>query len=163
MILLLTLLNSCKEGLGTAGEVELYLLSSFSTIGEGCAIEESSVELNTRALIPYQDLLSYEPATCTFNLSLAAADTVKNLEHSVRGIAFAVTADGELVYTGYFWPSYSSLACQWITTDPLFIFGEKQLKMGLAYPGLMDGENIPDRRNDPHILEIFRNDGKLIE
>ena len=78
-------------------------------------------------------------------------------------MAFAVAADEELAYTGYFWPGYSSMGCQWITTDPLFIGNRNTMTMGLGYPGLIEGTSIPDNRNDPRILEIFRADGKLIE
>ena len=35
--------------------------------------------------------------------------------------------------------------------------------MEMGYPGPVVDSFVPDKRNDPHILEIFRADGKLIE
>ena len=77
------------------------------------------------------------------------------MEHSIGGIAFAVTANEELVYTGYFVPSYSSASVQWIVIDPLFWHLTNRMYVNLGYPGLFEGAVIPDHRNDERILKIF--------
>jgi hypothetical protein len=154
------------------GEVEFYLLENFETVEEGwgCAIDQSTVELASVPLIRYDDLTSYDPAEYTFCITEKAAEAIDALEHSVSGLAFAVTANGEMVYTGYFWPAYSSLACDWITIDPISIDMQAameaeplEMKVELGYPGTMEGQEITDRRNDSRILAIFRRDGKLVE
>ena len=147
------------------GVVELYLLEDFQTAGERCAIDNSTVHLQGEPLIGYDDLLGYDPEDHAFHVSGAALDAVENLQHSVWGIAFGVTANGELVYTGYFWPMYSSLSCQWVIIDPIHMMmaGDGTMRVELGYPGLIEGAEIPDSRNDPSILAIFRRDGKLIE
>jgi hypothetical protein len=43
------------------------------------------------------------------------------------------------------------------------LHGDNELWVELGYPGPIDGVEIPDERNHPLILDIFRRDGKLIE
>jgi hypothetical protein len=157
-------LTSCDRDQGSVtGKVEFYLVAEFNTVGERCAIDLHSVELDPDPLIWYAELLSYNPEEHIFEITDGAKNTIQNLEHSVFGVPFGVTADGALVYTGYFWPGYSSLSCQWIVIDPLFWMGGNSLRVELGYPGLLEGAEIPDLRNDPRILDIFRRDGKLVE
>ena len=154
--------TSCEKWRGDAvGDVELYLLESYQTEDQSWAIQSSSIKLYKAPLIPYADINSYNSKKHIFKISDAAASVVKDLEHSVHGLAFAVTANGEVVYTGYFWPSYSSASCQWIVIDPLMIFGDSELRVELGYPGLFEGVDIVDERNNELILDIFRRDGKL--
>ncbi len=161
---MILLLYSCdKQGNDATGIVEFFLLEAYETVGEGCEIEQGSAKLETAPLIRYADLLQYDAGETTFTISPDAKETIDSMEHSVFGVPFGVTAGGELIYTGYFWPAYSSLGCQWIIIDPLFFRGENKLVVELGYPGQIDGVAIPDHRNDPRILEIFRRDGKLVE
>lgn len=145
------------------GVVELFMLESFETVDASCRIDNSTAKLEHQPLIRYADFLSYDPEGHIFTLSEDAAETVENMEHSVHGVAFGVTADDELVYTGYFWPGYSSATCNWITIDPLSLYQGNELRVQLGYPGMMEGWEIPDTRNDPRIIAIFRRDEKLIE
>ena len=154
--------TGCEKWGGDAeGDVELYLLESYLTEDESCAIEFSSVKVREEPLIGYSDIKSYNSKKHIFSISDAAAGVVTDQVHSVNGLAFAVVANDEVVYTGYFWPSYSSATCQWIVIDPLMISGDNELSVALGYPGLMDGAYIPDERNNEKILDIFRRDGKL--
>ncbi|HBG25425.1 MAG TPA: hypothetical protein DDX10_10330, partial [Rikenellaceae bacterium] len=86
---------------------------------------------------------------------------IKNIDHSVSGVAFAVTANGRVVYTGYFWPMFSSASCNWVTIDPIIAEYAKELKVTLGYPG--DWEGVEDRRNDERIISILSRDKKLIK
>ena len=154
--------KGCEKWGGNAeGDVELYLLESYQTEDESCAIEFSSVKINEAPLIAYGDIKSYNSRKHIFKISDAASVVVTDQEHSVHGVAFAVVADGEVVYTGYFWPAYSSASCQWIVIDPLMVSRDNELSVEMGYPGLMDGAYIPDERNNEKILDIFRRDGKL--
>ncbi len=154
--------TGCEKWGGDAeGDVELYLLESYQTKDQSCAIVFSSVKINKAPLIAYPDFKSYNSKKHIFKISDAAAEVVKDQEHSVNGIAFAVVANDEVVYTGYFWPGFSSMSCQWIVIDPLMISGDNELSVEKGYPGPMDGEYIPDERNNEQILDIFRRDGKL--
>lgn len=160
--LLIVTVSGCEKWRGDAeGGVELYLLESYQTEDHSCAIKNSSVKVREEPLISYADFKSYNSKKHIFKISAAAAGVIKDQEHSVFGLAFAMVANEKVVYTGYFWPSYSSSSCQWIVIDPFMIFGENELRVVLGYPGLFEGADIPDERNNELILDIFRRDGKL--
>ena len=143
--------------------VEFYLLKSFENIDNSCQINESTVVLMSDPLLRYTDLLIYDPNEYTYQLSSKAKDAINALDFPTSGLPFAVTVDGEIIYTAYFWPSYSSMSCQWAVTDPFLIDFNNGLKIELGYPGRFDGVEIPDKRNDPHILAVLRKDGKLAD
>ena len=145
------------------GHVELYLLDSFKTIGYTGQIDEKTIVLKARPLVTYSDFLSYDPATYTFKISNTAREAIKSLEHSVHGLAFAIKANNVLIYSGYFWPGYSSASCDWVVIDPMGLSLDNKLMVELGYPGFMEGQVIPDRRNDQRILDIFAGDNKLIK
>jgi hypothetical protein len=142
------------------GSVDLYLLKSYKTIGSTCQIDESTAVTNESPLVAFSELLSYNSATYTFRVSDAARASIMNLDHSVHGVAFAIKANDTLVYAGYFWPGYSSLSCNWVVIDPLSLYASNDLRVTIGYPG--PGEEIPDKRNDKRILDIFADNNKLI-
>jgi len=164
LAVLLLSFPACDKYSGNAeGEVELYLLESYETAELSCAIDKASVEIRKHPLIAYSDFISYNSKKHIFTIKKSAAKDVEELEHSVHGLPFAVVADEDVIYTGYFWPSYSSAICQWIVIDPFMMFGENELRVQLGYPGQLEGVEIPDERNHEAILDIFKRDGKLID
>jgi len=145
------------------GDVELYLLESYETLGNTCQIDETTVSTKQSPLISYSDFISYKPADYEFTISEKARAKINDLEHSVLGIAFAIKANNTLVYTGYFWPCYSSATCNWVVADPCSLIDCNTLRINLRYPKSNSSVLITDNRNDKQILDIFRRDGKLIE
>jgi len=145
------------------GSVELYLLDSYKTIGSTIHIDEKTVVTKSRPLVAYADFLSYDPNTYTFKISDTAKEAIKSLQLSVHGIAFAIKANNVLIYTGYFWPGYSSASCDWVVIDPTMLLISNELIVQMGYPGLIDGQVISDKRNDQRILDIFTSDDKLIK
>jgi hypothetical protein len=164
LTLLLLSLPACEKYTGDAeGDVELYLLESYENLDQSWGIKRSSVEIESKPLIRYSEFKSYHSKKYLFSITSSAADKIEDLDHSVHGLAFAIVANDELVYTAYFWPSYSSASCDWVVVDPFMLGGRNELHVKLGYPGLLDGMQIPDERNNEAILDIFRRDGKLID
>ena len=156
--------NACDKNEDTNsknGSVELYLLDSYKTIGSGYQIDERTVVTKYQPLVTYSDLLSYNPSKFTFIISDSAKEKIKSVKHSVHGLAFAIKAGNQLIYTGYFWPGYSSQSCNWVVIDSIILNNELNIQLG--YPGLMEGQVITDKRNDKRILDIFADDNKLIK
>ena len=81
----------------------------------------------------------------------------------MQGIAFAVTVNDEIIYTGYFWPSFSSQSCGWVVIDPLSIGFGNSMRVNLGYPSQEFATGVTDNRNASQILDVFRRDHKLIE
>jgi hypothetical protein len=145
------------------GSVELFLLDSYQTIGSTVHIDEKTVVTKSTPLVSYADFLSYDPNTFTFKISDTAKEAIKSLQLSVHGMAFALKANNVLIYTGYFWPGYSSESCDWVYIDPLMLLISNELIVQIGYPGLSEGQVISDKRNDQRILDIFTSDNKLIK
>ena len=164
MLLFFCLFASCKKDVeDVPGEVEFYLLDSYETVNETPEIDPGSVVLAEDPLLVYADLKSYNADEYYFKVTDKARETIEGMVHSVSGIAFAVTANEEVVYTAYFVPSYSSASVQWIVIDPVFWHFTNRMHVKLGYPGQFEGSVIPDLRNDERILKIFRRDRKLVE
>ena len=144
------------------GGVELFLLDSYQTIGSTYQIDEKTIVTKSQSLVTYSDFQSYDPSTFTFKISNTAKESIKSLDHSVHGIAFAIKANNVLIYSGYFWPSYSSASCDWVVIDPMMLLISNELTVQLGYSS-SKVELIPDKRNDKRILDIFTNDDKLIK
>lgn len=152
-----------KDEINSDGKVELYLLESYSKIDNSFQIDEATIKTQTSPLISYADFISYDSTNYTFELSDRAKNMIENMEHSVHGVAFAVKADKTIIYSGYFWPSYSSASCDCIVIDPMMTSIGNKIIVSLGYPGLVQGQVIPDNRNDSRIIEIFKRDNKLID
>ncbi len=139
--------------------ISLHLLDAYEIDGNSRAIDESSVRLSKDALLSDGDFISYDSNLHTFTISTSGRQRIKDLEHSTSGIPFALLADGALIYTAYFWPSYSSASCDWIVTDPI-IMPDNTLSMKLGYASA--SSDIPDRRNHERLINRLRASGRLI-
>jgi len=165
-VLILFSLAGCNKDLvqvGPDAKVEFFLLENYEVLeGYSCAINESQLALAPAPLIKYQDIIWYDRSDYTFKFSASAANLLHDEnQNTLHGQAFAVVADGKMVYTGYFWAAYSSLSCEWLTIDPLNYGDKNEFKARLAYPGPSFASGIPDRRNDERIIQIFKRDNKL--
>ncbi len=152
-----------KEEVNSGGKIELFLLDSYSKIENSFQIDEATVKTKTSPLISYSDFISYDSNNYEFQITDKAKNAIDEVEHSVHGVAFAVKANGILIYSGYFWPSYSSASCDWVVIDPMMTSIDNKIKVSLGYPGLIQGQVIPDNRNDSRIIEIFERDNKLVK
>ncbi|MGF1637068.1 MAG: hypothetical protein ACFCUU_08350 [Cyclobacteriaceae bacterium] len=162
-IILGFLTTGCQQDEVTSdGKVELYLLESYAKFDNSFQIDESTIKTKTAPLIDYADFISYDPKNYEFKISGNARKAIDNIELAVHGVAFAVMANDTLIYSGYFWPSYSSATCDWIVIDPILISDDNKIKVNLGYPGLFNGQIIPDNRNDSRIIQVFERDNKLV-
>ncbi len=144
--------------------LEFYRIRDFQKDGTGFQIIDSSVTLSDSVIIYYDEIVSYDADSYTFTVTGDCADRLNDFElNQIHGIPFAVTVNKQVIYTGYFWCSFSSAGVNWITIDPLNFTGKNQLRVSLGYPGPIYGDYIPDNRNDARILDLLRNDGKLKE
>ena len=165
--ILLFILNNCgqKEEFPTSqGKVEFYLLESFETTGDHYfQIDETFAITEASPFLEFQDLLSYHPNEYFFTISENAKQKIENMDYSVHGLPFGIMVNNELIYTGYFWPSYSSMSCDWIVIDPISLFNDNKLKVNLGYASSIPLTEIPDRRNDPKLLSVFRVNRRLVK
>jgi hypothetical protein len=157
----LVLFDSCGTDSEIRGPIEIYRISTYQIASGTHQIDESSVVTSDMPLIRYADIQAYDATNYFFEISDQARSILLDPSFAQPGIPFAVKAGGKIIYTGYFWWSYSSAFCDWVVADLTFLQADKILQINLGYPGTTDNINIPDRRNDPALLEILRRDGKL--
>jgi len=164
LVFLILCVSACEKKISNVkGEVELYLLEAYETVDKSPEIELQSIVLEQVPLISYSGIKSYHAGEHYFKVTDDAREAVEEHAWTVGGTAFAITADEEVVYTGYFVPAYSSMSVQWVVIDPILWRLNNKMYVELGYPGQVEGVVIPDLRNDPRILDIFRRDGKLKE
>lgn len=145
------------------GEVQIFLLKSFNEKSGTQQIDESSVELEKEAFLNYDDLISYNRKSHTFKIPENKRSLFAINGSTVHFKAFAVLANNELIYTGYFWPEYSSQICDWNVISPIRAEISGDLRVRLGYPGQLIEAGKTDKRNDDRIINIFKRDNKLIE
>lgn len=166
VLLVALVLNSCSKSdpnEATDGDVEIYLVKSFNESDDNDFIDISTVVLEKDPLLDYSDLLSYNSKDYTFKIEDSKKDLFKIDGSTIHFKAFAVLANDEVIYTGFFWPSYSSQGINWVVIDPLTAEMQGELIVSLGYPGMLANEDIPDLRNDSRIISIFKRDNKLVE
>jgi hypothetical protein len=155
---------ACNDDGIPGDSVDFYALTDYQTQGPSMKIIESSVILSDSLIIPYNEIIYYRSKTHTFFITEHLSDILSDFEeHPLGRKPFALVADGELIYTGYFWYGFMSSGCDWVVIDPIDYSGENKITVRLGYPGLIDGDQIPDKRNDPRLLRILKKDRKLID
>lgn len=122
----------------------------------------SHVELADEPIISMDDIVSYDASTHDLTLTLEAFDRLAKLQVPTNGRSFVVCVDNGPLYWGAFWTLLSSQSFDGVTIwQPLGASPSTIVQIRLGYPGqLRDG--VEDPRNDPAVLEAFRQAGKLI-
>lgn len=159
-VLLLIGVSCNKSGQSNIeGGVALHLLSDYEVNNESEReiIFESAVT-EEEPFISYTDLVIYNRTNYEFTITEKAKEKISNMDHSVSGIAFGLMANNDLIYTGYFRPSFSSFANRALVIDPVStsLVNENKMK-------IQSFHGIEDKRNDPSIINIFSRDNKLTE
>jgi hypothetical protein len=153
----------CNDPVDLAGSsVDFYAIADYETMDQSMAIIENTVKLSDSLFIPYSEIFSYNPATCTFRVSNRVSESLSDVQKNpLARRPFAVVCEGEILYTGYFWYSFMSSTCDWVTIDPIDYSDNNTITVSLGYPaGFADPV---DKRNHPTLLKILRRDGKLRE
>ena len=117
--------------------------------------------LEDTPILSLDDVLTYTWETHEMTLTDAAYERIAGLEvPTAPGIPFVVCVDGEPVYRGEFWASYSSAIYDGIAIDVLPAMNKQPLRLQLGYPGpdFFTGE---DSRADARILEALQEADKL--
>jgi hypothetical protein len=157
-------LVSCKDNDLNHSKLEIYLLKSYQKTNNSSQISTESLVLNDTALIKDSEIYSYNMSTYTFKIAENKAKWLGDFQNNkTHGRAFAVTIDKTVIYTGYFWASYSSAGVDWVVIDPLNLSGRNELTVRLGYPGLIAGISIPDLRNDSRIIDVLSKTNRLLK
>jgi len=137
----------------------IYLLRE--NISPQQPVDLDLLELAQHPILSSKDIVSYTRATHDIELTQNGYLTIAALSLPVTGISFAACVNGQPIYTGAFWPGYSSLSFDGIVIDPILASMEHTfIHIQLGYPGL-DFFDAVDPRSDPRILQALDRAGKL--
>ncbi len=137
----------------------IYLLAE--NISPQQPVDLGLLELAQPAILTTKDIVSYTQATHEIELTQKGYLTISALPLPVTGISFAACVNGQPIYTGAFWPGYSSLSFAGIVIDPILASKEHPfIHIQLGYPG-SDFFEALDPRSDPRILQALHRAGKL--
>lgn len=148
--------NGKSRGMGAGDNAgsrfAIYLVKETNTI---TAIEKGigNVELEGNPIISGKDIKSYNWSDHTIEFNEEIYGRIPKVPMS--GLPFVVVADGERIYTGAFWTSFSSVSTDLPVIDVLI----KPFKIVMGYPGKPD--NASDQRNDMRIYKVLKETGKL--
>lgn len=142
--------------------VALYLLDA--SIGSEMLSRTAAQDLarQSQALINETDIIAYDTATHSMQLTAEARQRIDELDFPVNGRPFVICVNETAIYAGAFWPLYSSLSAPNIVVivTPL-LKSDNSLELTLGYPGpdFFEGE---DPRSDPRILDALEKSDKLL-
>lgn len=162
-LLFILVLTACclsckKDKIKAGGTVEIYLLKTYQTVAGKCQIDTSVSILQDTATIKNQDILEYSKTNYEFKLTATAIQKVRTFRDFTP---FAVTVDKQVIYYGFFKPSFSSSSCDnSITMDVDWTTGNK-IFLRLGYPVPLQSVTIDDQRNNPKLIATLKNQGKL--
>jgi hypothetical protein len=134
----------------------LYLIDR-----SGVSSEEFGIYLleNNELVISDNEIVWYDKTSYQIKMTEEGVKKISSLEVSVTGNPFVARIDGQEIYTGSFWVSFSSLSYSGIVIDSLRI-QNNTLRIDLGYPSSQFFEGV-DNRNDPRILDHFQKLSKL--
>ncbi|MCL3781367.1 hypothetical protein EMN47_13335 [Prolixibacteraceae bacterium JC049] len=142
------------------GKVEIYLITQSQKDTNGGYINEHSVKTEEKAFIAYNDLITYNKTTHTFQISEKAKTAIKALPQDGHATEFAIKVNNQTIYAGHLWASYSSAMCIGYSSDPISAIYSKKLNIQFRTP-MNVNTVVKDKRNDQLILDIFEADNKL--
>ena len=127
----------------------------------GVSSEEFGIYLleNNELVISDNEIVWYDKTSYQIKMTEEGIKKISSLEVSVTGNPFVARIDGQEIYTGSFWVSFSSLSYSGIVIDSLRI-QNNTLRIDLGYPSSQFFEGV-DNRNDPRILDHFQKLSKL--
>lgn len=151
-------LFSCKKSSNsTYGQVEFYLLESFTNLSGKCQVDPGSAVLKTVPFISNQDIISYSGSAYTYTLSDAAMQTVKTFAGRQP---FAVVLNDEVIFYGFYNSSFLSSSCEHSISLDADSGGDNKIILRLGYPGLLSGVIIDDERNNITLINTLKAQGK---
>jgi hypothetical protein len=156
-LLLVLVLASCNRSdtPKSSAKVEIYLLADFERVPDKCQIDNRTISLGP-ALVSNDEIVAYHHRKYEFTILPSA---VARFTEDVHFRGFAVTVDRNLVYTGFFRPSYSSSSCDHsVVIDPFI--QDNKMRISLGYPSA-DFYTGDDPRNTSALIEALRAQGKL--
>ena len=147
-----------EEAPSKAEGFAVYLLAQDIPVSDMPIV--SHLEPADRPLFSLSDIVSYSRATHEIELSPEVIERLTNIEVPVGGKVFVVCVDGQPIYWGAFWVSYSSMSFNGVTIMKPLSPEQETIQLELGYPS---GSyfSSEDPRANPRIMQSIEQAGKL--
>lgn len=147
-----------KDDSGPHASVEIFGLQSFEWEGPGiCAVQPGTVVLGNTPLVTNDDIVFYDESQSLFEFREPSAQNIRNLSPRTP---FALTLDGEILFTGVVMQNIMSSTCFESITLENLSYGPRRAKLELGYPAGIN-PSLEDKRKDQALLAALRSQGKL--
>jgi hypothetical protein len=143
--------------------IEFYLTEipvSHSYLVDYSKLDLDLIPLEGTPLIRYNDIKNYFKKDHTVELNITN-DKISLGQTGINGKMFIVTLDKNPVYCGFYWPVYSSAACNYVFLQfPLPADGmQPSNKINLT----LTNTGVPDLKAHSGLMDRLKSDGKIIE
>lgn len=139
-------------------DVEFYLLKSYGT-APSSYFTITNAKIEDEPFIRFSEIEQYDDAEYEFTLKKSAIDRIKTFQQ--QPVAFAVTVDREIIYSGYFRQSFLSSSCDCIRIDPQSgVLNNNKIWVELGYAPTRNLSDMDERNNDILLATLARA-GKL--
>jgi len=126
---------------------------------------QAKLNINTEGIIndriDYNEILGYDTALFSFLLEENAVIKINGYFFPSGGLPFTLKVKGEEIYSGLFFPSYSSNTPCGYLVEPV-IGGNNTMNIRLDYGLCLAEGQIIDNRNDRRLIDILTKDNKII-
>jgi hypothetical protein len=146
----------------TQGEgFAIYLTKDILPLGT--AIPLNQLSLQSQPLISTDDIVSYSTITHQLTLTESCYDQLQSSIPQTMYPTFVVCVDNVPIYSGTFWPEYSSAIASGVVIDYPLRFSERHLNtITISYASPQPPRpTINDLRNDHKIIDALQKAGKI--
>jgi len=110
--------------------------------------------------IHYDDIIGYDSSKYAFLLTQSASDKINSYFFTAGGMPFSLELSGEKIYSGLFFPSYSSNTPCGYLVEP--VIGSNNIMIVRLDYGLCPNQT-EDNRNDQRLIERLAEDDKILK
>ncbi len=140
--------------------VAIYLTPRGMSGRDVLTADLATVALQPEPVIASDEIVYYSEASHGLVLAASAIDRLSGLKVPVQGLGFVICDGNRPLVAGAFWTPISSLSFEGLTINIPFGLKETRVHLYSGYP--MVDEPMPnDPRDDPRLLDAFRQTGKL--
>lgn len=156
VVLLACALGGCRAS--RSAQFALYLPAQPTSVRE-MAADLQAVDLQDQPILSAEDIVTYHWDAHEILLTADAADRIEHLEVPTIGRPFVACVGAERIYSGAFWPLWSSASYDGIVIE-VPLMNKRTIQLRRGYPSAEHFRG-PDPRSDTRILEALQGAGKV--
>lgn len=143
----------------SVGEFSIYLTTQEAPAASLSQASLDTLELENQPILSGDDVLRYSRETHEIVLTSPAYERINQLSVPTGGRGFVVCVGNERIYTGAFWPLFSSQSSDGVVIEVPLV--DQSMRIQVGYPEPLDLFKGEDFRSDVRILQSLERAGNL--